>query len=129
MKKINAKSKGLGRGLSSLLGEENFNKRNQTKDHDVNNNYKKIPIELIYPGPWQPRKIFAKDEIKSLAKSIEKQGIIQPIVLKTKKNNPDQYYIIAGERRWRAAQIANIHKIPAIIMVGSFALVRSLGME
>ena len=101
---VKNKNKGLGRGLSSLLGEEN-----------LNNNYKMVPIEMIFPGPWQPRKIFDKNNIISLAESIKKQGIIQPIVLKTKTDNRDEYFIIAGERRWRASQLANIHKIPAII--------------
>lgn len=112
---LSKKGKGLGRGLSSLLGQENIDKANQINDEFKNNNYKMIPIELIHPGPWQPRKKFDKNEIKSLADSINKQGIIQPIVVKTQKNNPNEYNIIAGERRWRASQIANIHQIPAII--------------
>jgi len=114
-KNFKIKSKGLGRGLSSLLGQENLSKSNLMENNDNNSKYKMIPIELIYPGPWQPRKIFDKDEIQSLAESIKKQGIIQPIVLKTKTNNPEEYHIIAGERRWRAAQLAMIHHIPAII--------------
>ena len=111
-KEINTKSKGLGRGLSSLLGQENINNSKLIENNIDKSNYKLIPIELIHPGPWQPRKIFDENDIKSLADSIKKQGIIQPIVLKSKK---DGYYIIAGERRWRASQIAKIHEIPAII--------------
>ena len=74
-----------------------------------------IPVEFIKPGPWQPRKIFDKDELESLSNSIKKQGIIQPVILKSNDNIKNQYFIIAGERRWRACQLAKIHEIPAII--------------
>ena len=114
-KNINSKNKGLGRGLSSLLGQEDPNKTNFIEKNIENSNYKLVPIELIEPGPWQPRKKFDKNNMQTLAESIKKQGIIQPVVLKTKKNNPNEYFLIAGERRWRAAQLAKIHRIPAII--------------
>ena len=111
--KKNKKKIFLGSGLSSLLGEDqNINALNSVQK---NSNYQLIPIELIQPGPWQPRKSFNKNEIQNLSESIKKQGIIQPIVLRTNKNKPKEFYLIAGERRWRAAQLANIHKIPAII--------------
>ncbi|MDC1260719.1 ParB/RepB/Spo0J family partition protein [Pseudomonadota bacterium] len=116
MKKIiNSKKKGLGRGLSSLLGQENPIKTTEPEKNINNSNYKLVPIELIEPGPWQPRKMFDKNNMHTLAESIKKQGIIQPVVLKTKKNNPNKYFLIAGERRWRAAQLAKVHRIPAII--------------
>ena len=114
-KNINSKNKGLGRGLSSLLGQENPNKTNVIEKNINNSNYKLVPIELIEPGPWQPRKMFDKNSIQTLDEKKKKQGIIQPVVLKTKKNNPNKYFLIAGERRWRAAQLAKIHHIPAII--------------
>ena len=104
--KKNTKPIGLGSGLSSLLGAE------VEKDSD---NYKMIPLELIKPGPWQPRKIFDKDDLESLSNSIKKQGIIQPVILKSNGTLKNQYFIIAGERRWRACQLAKIHEIPAII--------------
>ena len=104
--KKNARPTGLGSGLSSLLGAE------VEKNRD---NYKKIPIEFIKPGPWQPRKIFDKDELESLSNSIKKQGVIQPVILKSNDTIKNQYFIIAGERRWRACQLAKIHEIPAII--------------
>ena len=108
-KTIKLKKNGLGSGLSSLLGEENkgFLK--------LKNNYQMIPIEFISPGPWQPRKIFDEDNIKNLSESIKTQGVIQPVVLKSKRDFPNEYYLIAGERRWRAAQLARIHEIPALI--------------
>ena len=114
-KDIKKKNKGLGRGLSSLLGQENINKNSIIKSDISESYYKLVPIELIQPGPWQPRKVFNKNDIQDLAESIKKQGIIQPVVLKTKKNKSNEYYLIAGERRWRAAQLAKIHQIPAII--------------
>ena len=114
-KNINSKNKGLGRGLSSLLGQDNPNTTNVIERNINNSNYKQVPVELIEPGPWQPRKLFDKNNMHTLAESIKKQGIIQPVVLKTKKNNPNEYFLIAGERRWRAAQLAKIHHIPAII--------------
>ena len=104
--KKNPRPVGLGSGLSSLLGAD------VEKNTD---NYKKIPVEFIKPGPWQPRKIFDKDELESLSNSIKKQGIIQPVILKSNDTNKNQYFIIAGERRWRACQLAKIHEIPAII--------------
>ena len=104
--KKNARSVGLGSGLSSLLGAE------VEKSTD---NYKMIPVEFIKPGPWQPRKIFDKNELESLSNSIKNQGIIQPVILKPNDSIKNQYFIIAGERRWRACQLAKIHEIPAII--------------
>jgi len=104
--KKNARPMGLGSGLSSLLGAE------VEKNTD---NYKMVPVEFIKPGPWQPRKIFDKDELESLSNSIKKQGIIQPVILKSKDMVKNEYFIIAGERRWRACQLAKIHEIPAII--------------
>ena len=114
-KNINAKNKGLGRGLSSLLGKDSVSKINVIEKNVDNSNYKLVPIELIQPGPWQPRKMFDESNMQTLAESIKKQGIIQPVVLKTKNDNSNEYFLIAGERRWRAAQLANIHYIPAII--------------
>ena len=104
--KKNGRPIGLGSGLSSLLGAE------VEKNSD---NYKLVPLEFIKPGPWQPRKIFDKDELESLSNSIKKQGIIQPVILKSNDRVKNEYFIIAGERRWRACQLAKTHEIPAII--------------
>ena len=103
--KKNSRTIGLGSGLSSLLGAEG----------EKSENFKMIPVELIKPGPWQPRKYFDKDELVSLSNSIKNQGIIQPVILKSNKNIKNEYYIVAGERRWRACQIAKVHDIPAVI--------------
>ena len=108
------KLSGLGSGLSSLLGTQYEEPSLVSSEINVEK-YKIIPIELIEPGPWQPRKDFDKNELEALAISIRNQGIIQPVIIKSKKDKENEYYLIAGERRWRAAQIANIHEIPAII--------------
>ena len=105
-KKKSARPIGLGSGLSSLLGVEV--ERNT-------DNYKIIPLEFIKPGPWQPRKIFDKDELESLSNSIKKQGIIQPVILKSNKKIKNQYFIIAGERRWRACQLNGMHEVECVI--------------
>ena len=112
-KNKNFKNTGLGSGLSSLLGNE-FEKK-AIISGSVNDKFKMVPVEFIEPGPWQPRKTFDKSEIESLAKSIKKQGVIQPIILKSKENKKNEFFIIAGERRWRASQLAKIHEIPSII--------------
>ena len=113
-KNKNSRNTGLGSGLSSLLGNE-FEKKSIFTDKNSNDKFKMVPVEFIEPGPWQPRKSFDKDEIKSLANSIKKQGVIQPIILKSKENRKNEFFIIAGERRWRASQLAEIHEIPSII--------------
>ena len=110
----NIKTSGLGSGLSCLLGKQS-DRPSLISDDDNPENYRMIPIELIEPGPWQPRKDFDKSELESLAISIKNQGVIQPVIIKEKKDIKNEYYLIAGERRWRASQIAKIHQIPAIV--------------
>jgi len=105
---IGNKFKGLGKGLSALMGDvpqENI----QTKSSS-----EKIPIHFIYANPSQPRKNFNQELLKELSESIKEQGIIQPILVR--KKSVDKYEIIAGERRWRAAQLAKIHEVPVIIL-------------
>ena len=105
---IGNKFKGLGKGLSALMGDvpqENI----QTKSSS-----EKIPIHFIYANPSQPRKNFNQELLKELSESIKEQGIIQPILVR--KKSEDKYEIIAGERRWRAAQLAKIHEVPVIIL-------------
>ncbi len=108
------KTSGLGSGLSSLLGGE-FQKKSILTEEKITEKYKLVPIEFIEPGPWQPRKKFDKNELESLSKSIKNQGIIQPIILKMREDKINHYYLVAGERRWRACQLAKVHEIPSII--------------
>ena len=105
---IGNKFKGLGKGLSALMGDvppENI----QTKSSS-----EKIPIHFVYANPSQPRKNFNRELLNELSESIKEQGIIQPILVR--KKSEDKYEIVAGERRWRAAQLAKIHEVPVIIL-------------
>ena len=111
MAKINKKP--LGRGLSSLLGE-NLNVDDLTKKN-TKNNFSVIPIDYLSAGPWQVRKKFDENEINSLSISIKNNGIFQPIVVVSDKSENGKYKIVAGERRWRAAQLANLHEVPIIL--------------
>ena len=90
----NMKTSGLGSGLSSLLGEQS-DKSSWIADDDNFENYRMIPIEFIEPGPWQPRKDFDKSELESLAISIKNQGVIQPVLVKEKKDIKNKYYLIS----------------------------------
>ena len=110
MKKI--KKKGLGRGLSALFGNENTQVTNNTNI----NNYSKALIGNLTSNPYQPRHIFDEKKLDELASSIKKNGVIQPIVVRSDKINTDKYQIIAGERRWLAAQKAGLHEVPITIL-------------
>jgi ParB family chromosome partitioning protein len=101
----NRLKKGLGRGLSSLLGDSS---------KKINTN--KISIKDIVRNKFQPRKYFDKESLVELTNSIKKQGIIQPIVVRPDKSSVGKYEIIAGERRWLASQNAGLHEIPAVIL-------------
>ena len=102
-------NKKLGKGLSSLLGNrENLNLEKDDKGLLL------IPIENIERDENQPRKVFDKVKIEELAQSIKKNGLIQPLILRNKTDN--SYVIVAGERRWRAAQIANLKVLPALLL-------------
>ena len=108
-----SKKKPLGRGLSSLLGE-NLNFDNLTNTNSKKNFFN-IPIDYLSAGPWQVRKNFDQNELYSLSESIKNNGIFQPIIVVSDKEKNGKYKIVAGERRWRAAQLANIHEVPIIL--------------
>ena len=108
-----SKNKQLGRGLSSLLGE-NLNVDDIIKK-DLKNNLSIIPIDYLSAGSWQVRKNFDENELNSLSQSIKNNGIFQPIVVISDKEKKGKFKIVAGERRWRAAQLANIHEVPIIL--------------
>ena len=103
-------NKKLGKGLSSLLGDKvNLNLESKKDDKLL-----LIPIEKIFRDENQPRKEFDREKIEELAQSIDKNGLIQPLIL-TKKDS-ENYTLVAGERRWRAAQIAGLNVLPALLM-------------
>ena len=103
-------NKKLGKGLSSLLGNKTDLNLENKKDNDL----LLIPIEKIFRDENQPRKEFDKEKIEELAQSINKNGLIQPLILTKKDDNT--YNLVAGERRWRAAQIANLKILPALLL-------------
>jgi len=96
--------KGLGRGLSSLIGE--------TKTQI---NFNKLSISDLVSNKFQPRKIFDEENLQDLTNSIKQRGIIQPIIVRKSGDNNSKYEIIAGERRWLAAQKAGLHEVPVVI--------------
>ena len=100
----------LGRGLAALLGGAN------APQTEVSRGARQTPIEFLRPNPRNPRKRFDNDELDELAASIKERGIIQPAVVRAIPGVADAYEIIAGERRWRAAQRAGLHEIPVIIV-------------
>ena len=100
---MNKIKRGLGRGLSSLIGE--------TKIEKTTN---KLSIGDLYPNKFQPRKIFDEDSLNDLEKSIKERGIIQPIIVRKSDEN-SKFEIIAGERRWLAAQKAGLHEVPVVV--------------
>ena len=107
---IKLNKKGLGRGLSSLMGEVIEDDNENLNKSDV-----KISISKLRPSPIQPRRIFDKVSIAELAESIKSKGLVQPILVRPSPSNPGEYEIIAGERRWRAAQVAQLHELPAVV--------------
>ncbi|MGA2045884.1 MAG: ParB/RepB/Spo0J family partition protein, partial [Roseiarcus sp.] len=99
----------LGRGLAALIGdagEEPAAGRGAPR---------KAPIEFLRPNPRNPRKAFREDELDELAASIRERGVIQPVIVRPVPRVADAYEIIAGERRWRAAQRAGLHDIPIVV--------------
>ena len=96
--------KGLGRGLSSLIGE--------TK---TDSNINKLSISDLVSNKFQPRKVFNEENLQELSNSIKERGMIQPIIVRKSKENSSRYEIIAGERRWLAAQKAGLHEVPVVI--------------
>jgi ParB family chromosome partitioning protein len=100
----------LGRGLAALMGDVG----EETKTVDRGRSQRKIAIEFLRPNPRNPRRNFAETELDELAASMRERGIIQPIVVRPVRGAADSYEIIAGERRWRAAQRAGLHTVPIV---------------
>ena len=125
---VNAsKSKGLGRGLSSLMGEEALvelapSARTKTENGEV----LRLPIAQLQPGKYQPRRHFDEAALAELSASITKHGLMQPIMVRALAAN--HYEIIAGERRWRAAQLAKLNEVPVIIREASDAQALELAL-
>jgi len=100
----------LGRGLAALIGDE------ETQSVERTRSQRRVPIEFIRPNPNNPRRVFSDVELDELAQSLRERGMIQPIVVRPVPGASDSYEIIAGERRWRAAQRASLHEIPIVVL-------------
>jgi ParB family transcriptional regulator, chromosome partitioning protein len=102
----------LGRGLAALIGD--------TADEGAMllkaRGQRTVPIEFVRANPLNPRKAFAEEDLSELTDSIREKGIIQPLIVRPKRDMPDVYEIIAGERRWRAAQRAGLHDVPVVVV-------------
>ena len=107
------KRRGLGRGLAALMGEPAPGSE-AAAARGAAGGVREIPIEQLKPNPYQPRKFFQKEALEELAQSIRAKGVLQPLLVRRAKDGTG-YEIIAGERRWRAAQIAKIHAVPVVI--------------
>lgn len=102
--------RGLGRGLSALMADVGADAPGRDRRPDLT-----LPIEALHANPGQPRRHFAPEAMEELVASIREKGIIQPLIVRPQPGTPDQYEIVAGERRWRAAQAAQLHEVPVIL--------------
>ena len=105
-----AASPRLGRGLAALIGDDD----EPAPERGLGQ--RKIPVECLRPNPRNPRKHFKSDEIEALAGSIRQRGVVQPIVVRPVADQASVYEIVAGERRWRAAQVACLHEVPVVVV-------------
>ena len=103
--------RGLGRGLSALLGEEGGEGPAEAPPRGT----RPVPVELLHPGRYQPRRTFDEETLQSLVESIKSQGILQPLLVRKHPEMDGHFEIVAGERRWRAAQKAQLHEVPVLL--------------
>jgi ParB family transcriptional regulator, chromosome partitioning protein len=110
--------RGLGRGLSALLGDAEHNNSSERRPHETSGREpgtREIGIDQIVRNPSQPRRRFDETDLRALADSIATHGILQPLLLRPLEDGTGRYEIVAGERRWRAAQLAGLHQVPALV--------------
>lgn len=112
------RAKGLGRGLSALMAGVDTaaqpREDNASQGIPIELGEKYVPIEKIFPNPEQPRRRFADEDLEDLANSIRAKGVIQPLIVRKRPNGEGEFEIVAGERRWRASQMAQLHELPVI---------------
>lgn len=106
--------RGLGRGLSALMADVGVDQATTPSRGDRQPD-RLLPIEMVVPNPDQPRRDFSAEDLESLANSIREKGIIQPLIVRKNPTNTNIYQIVAGERRWRAAQAAQLHEVPVLV--------------
>ncbi|MBE0453437.1 ParB/RepB/Spo0J family partition protein [Roseovarius autotrophicus] len=113
MSTTRSQGRGLGRGLSALMADVKESapvSETQRRTPDM-----MVPVEKVHPNPQQPRRHFDSDALDDLARSIAEKGIIQPLIVRLNPREPGSYEIVAGERRWRAAQMAQLHEVPVLL--------------
>jgi ParB family chromosome partitioning protein len=104
--------RGLGRGLSALIGDEAAPTRGEAAAAKA---ARTLPVAFLKPNRFQPRKNFAAEDLNDLTESVREKGILQPILVRPVKGDPEAFEIVAGERRWRAAQLAKLHDVPVVV--------------
>lgn len=109
--------RGLGRGLAALLGEDAAALAPVLSGETATSGERgfQVPVEYLHPGKAQPRRRFDETQLESLAESVRVQGLLQPILVRPHPRKPGEYEIVAGERRWRAAQKARLHEVPVLV--------------
>jgi ParB family transcriptional regulator, chromosome partitioning protein len=110
------KRMGLGRGLSALFGEATGGEEEQVTERVRLTRL--VPVDQVHPGPFQPRRRFDDEALRSLVESVRERGVLQPLLVRKDESAPPglpSYQIIAGERRWRAAQMAGLHEVPVLV--------------
>ena len=107
------KNRGLGRGLSALLSD--VTSKEDIASADADSREISLPIDRLHPNPDQPRRAFDPQALEDLAASISEKGVIQPLIVRKDPNRDGHYEIVAGERRWRASQVAGLHQVPVIV--------------
>ncbi len=128
-----SKQRGLGRGLQALLGDAGSSTSSQTArgsggGGDRQRGLRDVPIEFLHPNPHQPRRYFKEEELEELSQSIRERGVLQPIIVRPKAGDSNNFEIVAGERRWRAAQKAQRHTVPVIVKDLSDSEVLEIGL-
>jgi len=106
-----SRPRALGRGLSALIGEEAVPTRGEARSRAA----RTVPIAFLKPNRFQPRKRFAEEDLSDLVQSVKEKGILQPILVRPVAGDPNAFEIVAGERRWRAAQLAKLHDVPVVV--------------
>ena len=109
------RQRGLGRGLSALMADIEQTVGETGLVNSERRNEMLVPVETIHPNPDQPRRHFDADDLNDLAGSIRSKGIIQPLVVRAHPVKAGEYEIAAGERRWRASQLAQLHELPVVV--------------
>ena len=109
------RQRGLGRGLSALMADIEQTVGDKGAVNSERRNEMLVPVETIHPNPDQPRRHFDADDLNDLAGSIRSKGIIQPLVVRAHPVKAGEYEIVAGERRWRASQLAQLHELPVVV--------------